>query len=355
MLTCFFSIAFSAGALLFSSEIAAQVPAQVNGECGLSVQFEGDEQAIAEVTSQLKKHNVAIQRQKDCTALSVNVRSVESGYCLRITLPEITETAAETAAYERTVAHAETVAILIDAYLQRAPFVIQSPPRETSPKIDQSTAPVARPLSETPKAQGNMFDETKVRSAAPVRRGRIFKVSVFPEVAYAVDKKVWFGADFSGCLKIGILCVGPSIRFARNALDGGGNEQFDIHRSLLNTTLTIDVFVGDGAFVLCPGLGAGAGWVFIEETDPADHVHHVYTGVRIDGYVLGTVAVTDRWSMEFGMSAGVSFPAEESINTSYGADISEPRAMFRFGFGASYKFGGGILQNENLGRRGAGG
>jgi hypothetical protein len=77
------------------------------------------------------------------------------------------------------------------------------------------------------------------------------------------DGSLWLGGAVSGCARLGPVCVGGIVRFARDTRSTGETAGIDHRSNEIHALATLDLARSIGRFSISPGLGLGYGWLEI--------------------------------------------------------------------------------------------
>ena len=95
---------------------------------------------------------------------------------------------------------------------------------------------------------------------SPVVPAPSFGIGAAFRSAMTEQSSTWMGATVSGCARIGWVCVGVTIGFAKDIEATGATSTDDHHLSQLDTRAMVEVPRSLAGFVVSPGLSIGYGW-----------------------------------------------------------------------------------------------
>lgn len=176
-------------------------------------------------------------------------------------------------------------------------------------------------------------------AAASSDSGR--QLSFATEVAAGSDHSAWLGLTLAGCVDIGIVCVGTTVRLRRDLDSDDDKTSFAPRRSAADILLTGEVPFRLGPLRLRPGAELGLGWVHMWAPGasglPADK-HELDHGGLLGGlHVTASLPISAHWSVDLTAGNAISFFAHTDSFVDGGFTLpGEPRALLRTSLGLRY-------------------
>jgi hypothetical protein len=152
------------------------------------------------------------------------------------------------------------------------------------------------------------------------------------------DGAVWAGARVQGCARVGILCLGALVMFARDTERSGDSADFDTSRWMLDLMVAADVPWSAGRFSLSPGIAVGETALHLERGEPNPD-RETMTDLRLRAYLAAGLRIAGSWSLR--MDAGVAYTPFATTRILDTEDqlpplAAAPRWQASLGIGVSY-------------------
>ena len=156
---------------------------------------------------------------------------------------DVTIVAPGTLPVKRALPNAESAATFVESWVRAdiaAPLLEGASRRPMKPiRPPENSSP--REVAETPTPP----------------RPRPLAVTLGGIVGLANDGSIWTGAELTGCFRMGWVCVGGRLQYAKDLALSGMAAQLDGTRSAVDVGLLADVPLRKGNWELAPGLGVG--------------------------------------------------------------------------------------------------
>jgi hypothetical protein len=221
---------------------------------------------------------------------------------------------------ERRVRDAVTAASLIESWAVPQTDALVSPP------------PAARPPARAP--------ERISATVTPLPDAAAWRLTAAAEVTEGTDGSVWFGGTVTGCARVGALCLGGRLRYARDdGVSGPDTQGGDLTRTAFGALALVGLPLHAGAATVMPLVGVGIEQLHTAlspagiENNPA--VVDV-VGLRVEGGASLLVAVSRTFSFVAEVNAGTGRWLGSGRSASSEFSIDPPVGLVRAAIGCQY-------------------
>ena len=159
------------------------------------------------------------------------------------------------------------------------------------------------------------------------------------DLATGRDRSTWYGSSVTDCTEVGVFCVGPRLRLARDDGFSGTSERYRIRRKSVDVMMVEAYPVTYRRLTVMPSAAFGFGWmrsrVAATARENASSASDI--GFRAELTVILAFRLTASWSL--GGEIGASYTPTSSVLSQVGAAAPLPgpsTASLRAGLGFQF-------------------
>ena len=158
-----------------------------------------------------------------------------------------------------------------------------------------------------------------------------------PTLAHSNDGAFWIGAELSGCVRVGRVCVGADAKVVRDM--GVTGREIHARRLAADLMLAADLPYRVGRAALTPGLAVGIGWLHNGVSRPsAPALDADRGGLRTSAHLTVSIPITRHLSFDLGLALDLSPFAQTGDWQSEGVEVPGDPRLFERGL-ASLRYG----------------
>jgi hypothetical protein len=159
------------------------------------------------------------------------------------------------------------------------------------------------------------------------------------DLATGRDRSTWYGSSVTDCTELGVFCVGPRLRLARDDGFSGASQRYRIRRKAVDVMMVEAYPISYRRLTVMPSAAFGFGWmrsrVAATARENASSASDV--GFRAELSVMFAFRLTDHWSL--GGEIGASYTPTSALLSQVGAAAPLPgpsTASLRAGIGFQF-------------------
>lgn len=156
------------------------------------------------------------------------------------------------------------------------------------------------------------------------------------DLATGRDGTTWYGSSVTDCMEMGVFCVGPRLRLARDDGFTGSSQQYRIRRKAVDVMMVEAYPVAYHRLALMPSAAFGFGWMRSRTAATPGQSSAIATdlGFRAELSLMFAVRLTPSWSLGGEIGASYSPGSSTWSRARAGAPLPEPPlASVRAGIG----------------------
>jgi hypothetical protein len=135
--------------------------------------------------------------------------------------------------------------------------------RSSAYKVSDATdaAGLIESWASPPDAPSASSSSTYSYSSRPETLTRRMHWIASADLATSRDRTTWYGSSVTDCAELGVFCVGPRLRLARDDGFSGTSERYRIRRKSLDVTMVEAYPVSYRRLTVMPSAAFGFGWM----------------------------------------------------------------------------------------------
>jgi hypothetical protein len=159
------------------------------------------------------------------------------------------------------------------------------------------------------------------------------------DLATGKDRTTWYGSSVTDCTELGIFCVGPRLRMARDDGFSGATQRYRIRRKSVDVMMVQAYPMSYRRMTLMPSAAFGFGWMRsrIAATGRDNAASASDVGFRAELSAMFAFRLTASWSV--GGEIGASYTPTSSSLSQVGAASplpGPPTGSLRAGIGFQF-------------------